>query len=148
MDEAVHPPEDAVLFDSGGVRVTTRSVRLRGRTWGLDHICGVTVLFQPPSDRLLRVVAVLTGALFLADGYLQGPLVAITRAGSVASMACGAAVLLGYAALARRVLHAERTCIWLHTRFSSQVVYRGRYSSKARALAHALREAMRQREGA
>lgn len=137
--------EDEVLFESAGVRVTTRSVGVRGRTWGLEHVCGVTVLLQPTADRVLRAHAVLTGALLLVYGLVQGPLAAFAREGNPGDLALSVAALLGYAALSWRVLHAERTYIWLHTRFSSQLVYRGRSSPAARALAHALREALQQR---
>lgn len=138
------PQPDEVLFDSNGVRVTTRSVVVRGRKWGLEHVCGVTVLLQPPMDPLLRAQAVLTGALVLVCGFIQGPLAELVHEGGLAGEALRVALLLGYAALSWRVLHSERTCIWLHTRFSSQMVYRGRSSTMARALALALRKAVRQ----
>ncbi|RKH31488.1 hypothetical protein D7Y13_15035 [Corallococcus praedator] len=139
------PTVDKVLFDSGGVRVTTRSVVMHGRTWSLEHVRGVTVLFRPPTNRLPRALAVLAGMLLLVDGLKQGPLAAFVRDGSPGGLALGAAALLGYAALSWRVLHSERAYIWLHTRFSSRMVYRGRASTTARALAHALREAFQQR---
>ncbi len=161
MPDALHPdaaptgatahPADAttamdeVLFDFDGVRVTTRSVAVHGRTWGLEHVCGVTVLFQRPSDLLLRAQAVLMGALLLVYGLVQGPLAAFVRDGSPGGVALGAAALMGYAALAWRLLHSERAYIWVHTRFSSQPVYRGRSWTTARALAHALRQALQQR---
>ena len=136
---------DEVLFEANGVRVTTRHVVVRGRAWGLEHVCGVTVLLQPPAERLLRLQAVLVGALLLVYGLVQGPLAAFVRDGGAGGWVLGAAALLGYAALSRRLLRSERTYIWLHTRFSSQLVYRGRSLATARALAHALRRALAQR---
>ncbi|RKH12666.1 hypothetical protein D7V97_07690 [Corallococcus sp. CA053C] len=136
---------DEVLFDSGGVRVTTRSVVMHGRTWRLEHVRGVTVLFQPPANRLLRALAMLAGTLLLVDGIKQGPLASFVREGSPGDVLLGVAALLGYAVLSWRALHSERASIWLHTRFSSRRVYRGRASATARALAHALRTALQQR---
>jgi hypothetical protein len=137
---------DEVLFESDSVRVTTRSVRVRGRTWGLEHVHGVTVLLQPLADRLLGAQAVLVGALLLGYALVQGPLSSFVRGGSLGGLTLGVAALLGYAALSWRVLHSERTSIWVHTRFSSQLVYQGRSSTTAHALAYALHEALQHRE--
>ncbi|MCY1039914.1 DUF6232 family protein [Corallococcus sp. bb12-1] len=135
---------DEVLFDSRGVRVTTRNVRVHGRTWSLEHVRGVTVLLQPSTNLFLRAQALLTGALLLVQVLMQGPLATFVREGGPGGGAIRMAALMGYAALSWRVVHFERTYIWLHTRFSSQVVYRGRSSTRARALAQALREVLRQ----
>ncbi|RYZ41777.1 MAG: hypothetical protein EOO71_10610 [Myxococcaceae bacterium] len=142
--ETTAPPTDEVLFDSRGVRVTTRNVVVHGRTWDLEHVRGVTVLLQPPTNLFLRAQALLTGGLLLVQVLVQGPLATFVREGGPGVGALRVAALMGYAALSWRVVHFERTCIWLHTRFSSQRVYRGRSSSRARALAQALRTVLRQ----
>ncbi|MFP2957242.1 DUF6232 family protein [Myxococcus sp. 1LA] len=136
---------DAVLFERDGMRVTTRSVVMHGRTWGLEHICGVTVLFQRPTARWMRGFAVLAGALVLFDLLKRGPVAAAFSNGSAGGVVFSAAALAGYGALAWRALHAERVYIWLHTRFSSQMVYQGRASAMTRALTQSLRTAVRQR---
>ncbi|NMO15661.1 hypothetical protein HPC49_11075 [Pyxidicoccus fallax] len=143
MPDALHP-QDEVLFDGDGVRVTNRRVVVHGRAWGLEHVRGVTVLLQPLADRLLRAQAVLVGALLLGHALVQGPLAAFVREGGPGGVALGVAALLGYAALSWRILHSERTYIWLHTWFSSQLVYRGRSSTTTRALAEALRVVLQQ----
>ncbi|WP_426752642.1 DUF6232 family protein [Myxococcus sp. Y35] len=136
---------DEVLFDRDGMRVTTRSVVMHGRRWGLEHVCGVTVLFQRPTARWMHGFAVLAGAMVLVDLLVRGPLAAAHASGSVGGGVFSVAALAAYSVLAWRVLNAERVYIWLHTRFSSQMVYRGRSSTMTRALAHALRTAVRRK---
>ncbi|AKQ65736.1 hypothetical protein A176_002648 [Myxococcus hansupus] len=135
--------EGEVLFERDGMQVTTQRVVMNGKSWGLEHVCGVTVLFQRPTARSMRGVALFAGALMLIDLLVQGPLAAARSNGSVGGVVFSVAALVGYAALAWRVLHAEHVYIWLHTRFSSQMVYRGRSSEMTRALTHSLRTVVR-----
>ncbi|QSQ19472.1 hypothetical protein JY651_29650 [Pyxidicoccus parkwayensis] len=139
---------DAVLFESDGVRVTTRRVVAHGRSWGLEYVRAVTVSFQSPAERLLRMQAVLVGALLLIYGLAHGLLAAFVRDGGLGGVALGVAAVISYAALARRLLRSECTCVWLHTRYSSQLVYRGRSRSTARALARVMRRALSHRRTA